>query len=171
MKKPIYTLLALFACAFLPLYAADLSDLTYTTTDGEVTITDCNQAATGELIIPDSIEGNPVTKIGNGAFEGCASLTSITIPDSITSFGDSTFANCKSLTSITIPNGVTSIMSGVFYHCSSLTAVTFLGDAPKIIAPDAFGPFPPTTIYRNPEAKGWGDTFGGRPVKLISEKP
>ena len=169
MKKPIYTLLALFACAFLPLYAADLSDLTYTTTDGEVTITDCNQAATGELIIPDSIEGNPVTKIGNGAFEGCASLTSITIPDSITSFGDSTFANCKSLTSITIPNGVTSIMSGVFYHCSSLTAVTFLGDAPK--AGEEVFTKAPSTICRKPEAKGWGDTFAGRPVKLISEKP
>ena len=27
------------------------------------------------------------------------------------------------------------------------------------------------TIYRKPEAKGWGDTWAGRPVKLISEKP
>jgi hypothetical protein len=27
------------------------------------------------------------------------------------------------------------------------------------------------TIYRKPEAKGWGDTWDGRPVKLISEKP
>ena len=24
---------------------------------------------------------------------------------------------------------------------------------------------------RNPEAKGWGDTFAGRPVKLISDRP
>jgi len=46
--------------------------------------------------------------------------------------------------------------------------VTFLGDAPK--APDrAFGISSPT-IYRKPEAKGWGDTFAGRPVKLIHEK-
>ena len=62
--KPLQALLALFACAFLPLHAADLSDLTYTTADGKVTITDCNEAATGELIIPDTIEGNPVTSIG-----------------------------------------------------------------------------------------------------------
>ena len=53
--KPIQALLALFACAFLPLHAADVSDLTYTTTNGEVTITDCNEAATGELVIPDTI--------------------------------------------------------------------------------------------------------------------
>jgi hypothetical protein len=44
----------------------------------------------------------------------------------------------------------------------------FLGVAPE----DKTGlinTFP--TIYRKPEAKGWGDTFAGRPVKLISEKP
>ena len=34
--KPLQALLALFVCAFLPLYAADVSDLTYTTTGGEV---------------------------------------------------------------------------------------------------------------------------------------
>ncbi len=47
--KPLQALLALFALAFLPLHAASLDDLTYTTTDGEVTITDCDTAATGEL--------------------------------------------------------------------------------------------------------------------------
>ena len=26
------------------------------------------------------------------------------------------------------------------------------------------------TIYREADAKGWGDTFAGRPVKLITEK-
>ena len=79
--KPLQALLALFAFAFLPLNAASLADLTYTTTGGKVTITDCDTAATGELVIPDTIEGNPVTSIGNQAFYQCTSLTSITIPD------------------------------------------------------------------------------------------
>ena len=47
--------------------------------------------------------------------------------------------------------------------------VTFLGDAPKI-ENDAFKKSSPT-IYREPDAKGWGDTLAGRPVKLITEKP
>jgi len=48
--------------------------------------------------------------------------------------------------------------------------VIFLGNAPKADGPLVFL-FATPTIYRNPEAKGWGDTFAGRPVKLISEKP
>jgi len=47
--------------------------------------------------------------------------------------------------------------------------VTFLGNAPKAGIFVFEGATP--TIYRKPEAKGWGETWGKRPVKLISEKP
>ena len=146
----------------------NLSDLTWTTTDGQVTITNCDQGVAGELVIPDTIEGDTVTSIGDGAFFGCCSLTSITIPESVTSIGDHAFCGCGALTSITIPESVTRLRESTFSLCDSLTAVTFLGDAPQVIA--LFSGATPT-IYRKPEAKGWGDTFAGRPVKLISEKP
>ncbi|MDB4397114.1 leucine-rich repeat domain-containing protein, partial [Akkermansiaceae bacterium] len=90
-------------------------------------------------------------------------------PDGVTSIGPVAFAKCSNLKSITIGNGVTSIGEVAFRKCDSLTAVTFLGDAPEI-ANDAFGGSSPT-IYRKADAKGWGDTLAGRPVKLITEKP
>ena len=64
------------------------------------------------------------TSIGDTAFEGCTSLTSIDIPDSVTSIGDWAFAYCEDLTSITIPDSITSIGAWAFSGCYSLTSVT-----------------------------------------------
>jgi len=94
---------------------------------------------------------------------------SYTIPDSVTSIGGGAFFACTSLTSITIGDSVTSIGELALYDCTSLQSITFFGDAPKA-GEGVFSSATPT-IYRKPEAKGWGDTFAGRPVKLISEKP
>ena len=168
-------------------------NLNYEIKDGTVTITDCDEGASGKLVIPATIEGKTVTSIGEYAFFTCTSLTSIAIPDSVTSIGNEAFYICRSLTSITIGNGVTSIGYAAFWNCtslksitvpdgitsiadhafmscSSLTAVTFLGDAPEI-ENNPFEVASPTIIYRADDAKGWGDTFAGRPVKLITEKP
>ena len=129
-----------------PVEEAPINSIKYKITGDVVAITSCDKKASGTLTIPATIEGKTVTSIGKGAFLNCTNLTSITIPDS-----------------------VTSIRLGAFGECASLTAVTFLGDAPKE-GQNIFTRSTPT-IYRKPEAKGWGDTFGGRPVKLISEKP
>jgi hypothetical protein len=91
--KLSHALIAGLSLIALPLNAADLSDLTNTTTDGEVTITDCNEAATGELIIPDTIGGHPVTSIGDYAFQNGTSLTSVTLTASVTSIEDYAFQN------------------------------------------------------------------------------
>ena len=57
----------------------------------------------GEVVIPETHNGLPVTSIGDYAFEDCTSLTSVTIPDSVTSIGGRAFYGCKSLESITLP--------------------------------------------------------------------
>ena len=60
-------------------------------------------------------------------FEGCETLTSITIPNSVTSIGELAFFGCSSLTSITIGNGVTSIGEEAFYGCEALQTINYAG--------------------------------------------
>ena len=76
---------------------------------------------------------NNVTTIGKGAFSHCDSLTSINIPNSVTTIGDWAFAGCDSLTSINIPNSVTTIGKFAFSGCDSLTSITIPSSVITII--------------------------------------
>ena len=71
------------------------------------------------LILPSN-----VTSIGYSAFYGCIRLTSLTLPSSVTSIGSSAFEGCRSLTSLILPSSVTEIGSSAFYGCSGLTSLT-----------------------------------------------
>ena len=66
-------------------------NLTYEVSNGEAKITDCDENISGDVMIPNTLGGYPVTSIGSSAFEGCTGLTSVTIPDSVTSICDYTF--------------------------------------------------------------------------------
>ena len=101
------------------------------TDDGVLTITGNGEMDDYYIFSPwrDSdvkriIIGNRVTTIGQTAFSGCSSLTSVTIPNSVTTIGGYAFSGCTSLTSVTIPNSVTTIGEAAFSNCSSLTSVT-----------------------------------------------
>ena len=86
------------------------------TTIGESAFFGCNSLTSINL-------PNSVTTIGNWAFFGCESLTNINIPNSVTTIGNSAFNGCKSLTSINIPNSVTTIGNSAFNGCKSLTSI------------------------------------------------
>lgn len=52
--------------------------------------------------------------IGDYAFRGCTSLTSVTIPEGVTEIGSSAFYDCACLTSVVIPQSVTEIAENAF---------------------------------------------------------
>ena len=64
-----------------------------------------------------------VTKIGEGAFEGCKLLCSINIPDSVRKIEARTFALCYFLNRIDIAHGVEEIGNQAFYNCQSLCCI------------------------------------------------
>ena len=123
-------------------FGANITSNTYSngkgviTFDGDLTMTG-DYAFNGctsltSVNIPDS-----VTTIGNYAFNGCTSLTSVNIPDSVTTIGNYAFAWCASLTSVTIPDSVATIEECAFISCSSLTNVT-IPDSVTLIGSGVF---------------------------------
>ena len=127
--------------------AASINDLTYDARGETVTITRCARSARGALEIPSTIEGKSVTSIKKKAFSFCSKLTSITIPDSVTSIG-----------------------LGAFFGCYRLSNIFFNGDASTNIR-SAFGGVSDAAIVTvQPNATGFGATFGGMPV-VIAETP
>ena len=124
----------------------------YSVQQGMVTIHQCLTDQT-DLVLPDQIQGMPVTKIGAYAFsspEGLSkatgelqliqlsgelgfqesahplcgkTLTSIQLPKTITQIGDYAFFNCINLQYVSMPGNMQEIEGGAFQNCESLTTI------------------------------------------------
>lgn len=104
--------------------------------------------------------GDAITYLDKSAFEGCANLTQVTLPEGLDGIGDRTFKGCASLTSVTIPStaayigaeafresGITSIAipknvatvgDYAFYCCKNLKSVDMQGSFGGDVAEYAF---------------------------------
>ncbi len=91
----------------------------------------------GQVSIPATIDGKPVTTIGSEAFK-YSYMTGVTIPSSVTNIRSGAFSYSANLTSITIPSSVTSIGSRAFFYCTGLTSVTVPSGVTRIES-EAFG--------------------------------
>jgi hypothetical protein len=110
--------LLLLACGSLPLHSAQFGLFTYQVIGNTVTITACAQSASGLVEIPAMIEGKPVTRIGDRAFQTREGVTSVTIPPGVTRIGSDAFNSCYRLATVSIPSSVTDIGKGAFGYTS-----------------------------------------------------
>lgn len=120
---------------------------TYTSVGGYMaTIVSCSPLKS-QLIIPSTLDGEPVREvgkeafwacdgieyvyirsgvwtIGEGAFKNCRNMKYVSIPSSVKRIGEQAFAFCSNLENVTIPSGVECIEDWAFDGCSGLTSVT-----------------------------------------------
>ena len=112
-----------FVLRLLVLPASATAQIDYTINNGTITVTGYTGSG-GALIIPGTINGLPVTRVGDKAFLNCASLTSVTLSNGVASIGKSAFYNCTGLTNATLPGSVTNIGDEAFLYCTNLPAIS-----------------------------------------------
>lgn len=122
--------------------------LEYTLSDAKTyyIVSDIGTATDTAIIIPPEHNGLSVTTIGDSAFNGCDSLTSIIIPDSVKEIGNYSFDYCSSLESIYYKGNIASWcgISGLNYLLNSdrtlyINGVELSGD---IVIPDSVSTIP-----------------------------
>ena len=86
--------------------------------DGSYYVKSCDLRSE-DIIIPSTLRGRQVTKIGDMAFSD-KKIKSITLPDSLTEIGNNAFYMCNGLEEITIPSSVTKIDDNAFENCRNL---------------------------------------------------
>ena len=91
--------------------AASLSDLSYALINNEsaIRILGCDKAASGDLEIPEQINGLTVTELNVGVFANCENLTNINVSASVAVIPHNAFRSCTRLESVHLAEGVESI--------------------------------------------------------------
>ena len=123
--------------------------------DDDYTVTAIgNSAFHGKSITKVSFAENcQITTIGESAFSGCSSMTSITLPESITTINRSAFSSCSSLTTLTIPKNVVNLEPDyTFTYCPSLQEIIVDEENTKFSS-DGGVLYEGTTLWRYPSAK------------------
>ncbi|MBQ7337767.1 MAG: leucine-rich repeat protein [Clostridia bacterium] len=78
------------------------ADFTYESSDDGLTLT-AYTGAGGVLVLPDEINGTPVTALGDRLFKDNTAITALAIPDSVVRIGQEVLNGCRSLQVLKTP--------------------------------------------------------------------
>lgn len=134
-------LLVLGISIFTPVIsqAEENSTYTYYVDDGEAIITGLTYEVGNnldKLVLPDTLDGFPVTTINNFALSG-RGIREIVIPDSVVYIGYGAFSGNADLRSVELPANLKAIEGNVFSSCTNLTTVK-MGNKIESIGNGAF---------------------------------
>lgn len=107
------------ACAMVGRRVMDFSD----NGDGTLTAVRCVDRQADDLDIQFEAGACPVVAIAPRAFEGCAALRRVILPESLRQIGETAFSGCSHLRLLTIPGGVQRVGTLAFAKCSQLERV------------------------------------------------
>ena len=107
------------ACAMVGRHVMDFSD----NGDGTLTAVRCIDRQADDLDIQFEAGACPVVAIAPRAFEGCAELRRVILPESLRQIGEMAFSGCSHLRVLTIPGGVQRVGTLAFAKCSQLERV------------------------------------------------
>ena len=96
-------------------YDKELNGIYYAYNKSDEAVVVGSKSSASTLIIPDSVDGHPVTEIASRAFFYNTNLTTVSLPESVKIIGSEAFSECENLTSITISANVTSIGGKAFF--------------------------------------------------------
>ena len=116
MKKFIMTLVLIPMMALADTEIVNGIEWTFTISEGKATVGPgvwkypaylpaISTETTGDLVVPSTLGGSPVTSIGEHAFYGCNGLTSVTIPSSVETISKGAFAECVNLSRAIFDSG------------------------------------------------------------------
>lgn len=74
----------------------------YVVVDGGANINVAHDKIKGTVIVPEIIDGYPVTRISAKAFAGCSLVTNVVVPSSVVSIGKRAFYACVRLRSVSM---------------------------------------------------------------------
>lgn len=122
-----------------------------------------------DVVLPDEILSEPVTRIGSNAFADNQKINSVLLPNTVEKIGLNAFANCTRLRKINLPASVKTIESYAFYDAKALKSVT-IPQSVKNIGYLAFPEVSTFTIY------GYEGTAAQKyanacPIKFVSLSP
>ena len=152
MKRILSVIIGICLAACLaPLGAGAEEPVSWSLDGGTLAITGSGDMAFQKIPWADRLEeiqalrlDEGITAIQDGAFAGCANLTSVTLSKSLQYIGNEAFRDCGSLCWVTLPQQLIGIGEEAFDGCTKLTSIVVPGTVGRI----GDRAFEPTIILR-----------------------